>query len=337
METRIWSDIDLAGEGKQIGRLYLPYSVTRSAYGHITIPIAVIAKGAGPTVLLTGGNHGDEYEGQIALIRMIQELGADDVRGRVIIIPALNFPAAAAGTRVSPLDGGNLNRAFPGNPDGGPTAQIAHYVDSVLLPGADLWIDLHSGGSSLDYLPFAALYVAKDDAETMVRGKAILQAFGAPRLAHITAPLDRSFAAASAQRRRVPYIGGEWGGGGSVSIDGARLAREGIYRALAHLGVIRDLARFNVLPAEASAFFELADRPSYVHSTHTGVFAPVVKLGDHVDEGALLGHVLFPDDPARLPVAFHFVRAGIVMCMHHSGRVEPGDCLAHTMTRLDLN
>ena len=48
--TRIFTDIDYDKKGKQTGYLYLPYSVTRSAYGNIALPIAVIANGRGPTV-----------------------------------------------------------------------------------------------------------------------------------------------------------------------------------------------------------------------------------------------------------------------------------------------
>jgi len=121
-------DIDLDGDGKQTGFLRLPHSVHRSAYGWIPIPIAVIGRGAGPRVLLMAGNHGDELEGQVALGRLIRELQPGEVRGHVIILPSANFPAAMAGSRTSPIDGGNLNRSFPGDPGGGPTEQIAYYL-----------------------------------------------------------------------------------------------------------------------------------------------------------------------------------------------------------------
>src|SRR5260370_270076 len=75
---------------------------------------------------------------------------------------ATNLPAALAGARVSPLDGVNLNRAYPGDPDGGPTKAIAHYVDSVIFPMTDYHLDLHSGGSSLDYHPFVSMRRSQD-------------------------------------------------------------------------------------------------------------------------------------------------------------------------------
>ena len=81
------------------------------------IPIAVIKNGSGPTVLMEGGNHGDEYEGPIILGRMIRELDAAEIQGRLILLPAVNTPAVIAGRRTSPVDGLNFNRAFPGDPE----------------------------------------------------------------------------------------------------------------------------------------------------------------------------------------------------------------------------
>ncbi|MFC4669251.1 succinylglutamate desuccinylase/aspartoacylase family protein [Seohaeicola nanhaiensis] len=152
-KSMIGTDIDFDREGVQFGTLRLPHSVHRSAYGHIAIPIAVVAKGSGPTVLLTGGVHGDEYEGPVALARLAREIDPDQVRGRIIIVPTMNHPAFVAGTRTSPIDGINLNRTFPGKRDGTATEMIAHYITTELLPRADCLIDLHAGGSSLQYLP----------------------------------------------------------------------------------------------------------------------------------------------------------------------------------------
>jgi predicted deacylase len=147
----IKSDIDFDAPGKQVGYLRLPHSVNRSAYGWIPIPVASIRNGTGPTFLITAGSHGDEYEGQIIVARLIRELQPSMIQGQVILLPMTNFPAAEAGTRTSPLDDGNLNRLYPGNPAGTPTQVIAHYIESVLLARAEYMVDLHSGGTSLIY------------------------------------------------------------------------------------------------------------------------------------------------------------------------------------------
>jgi N2-acetyl-L-2,4-diaminobutanoate deacetylase len=113
---------------KQTGFIQVPLSVHDDAWGVIPIPIAVISNGRGPTVILEGGNHGDEYEGPIALGELIRTLDPGAVSGRLIFIPAINLPAVVAARRTSPLDDLNFNRAFPGNPLGSPTQQIAAYV-----------------------------------------------------------------------------------------------------------------------------------------------------------------------------------------------------------------
>ena len=149
-ENPISASVDFQRDGVQHGHLKLPYSRDDSAWGAVMIPVCVVKNGDGPTALLTGGNHGDEYEGPVALSRLAQELRAEDVRGRVIIVPFMNTPAFLAGKRTSPIDAGNLNRSFPGRPDGTVTQKIADYFQRTLLPLADVVLDIHSGGRTLD-------------------------------------------------------------------------------------------------------------------------------------------------------------------------------------------
>lgn len=127
-------EIDLNAQGKQQGFLHVPHSVHRSAYGWIPVPIVSLRNGDGPTLLLMGGVHGGEYEGQIAIANLARALQAKDIRGRVILLPMANAPAATAGLRTSPIDEGNLNRLFPGDPAGTPSQIIAHYIETQLLP-----------------------------------------------------------------------------------------------------------------------------------------------------------------------------------------------------------
>ncbi|MGH7049270.1 MAG: deacylase, partial [Acetobacteraceae bacterium] len=146
--SRIVSEVDFDQDGKQTGFLRLFHSVHASAYGFIPIPIVVVRNGEGPTALFISGNHGDEYEGQVALCNLARSLSPERIKGRVIILPAANLPASLAGRRTSPIDNGNLNRSFPGRADGSVTEQIAFYIANELMPRADLICDLHSGGSS---------------------------------------------------------------------------------------------------------------------------------------------------------------------------------------------
>src|SRR5690606_26925558 len=119
--------VDFERDGVQHGFLRLPWSRDESAWGNLMIPVAVIRNGSGPTALLTGANHGDDYEGPIALTELAHRLRAEDVSGRIVIVPFMNFPAFRGGRRTSPIDGGNLNRSFPGRPDGTVTEKIADF------------------------------------------------------------------------------------------------------------------------------------------------------------------------------------------------------------------
>ncbi len=139
--------VDLNRDGVQHGHLRLPWSRDDSAWGSLMLPICVIRNGDGPTALLTGANHGDEYEGPVALYDLAANLKPEEISGRVIIVPAMNFPAFLAGTRTSPIDKGNLNRSFPGRPDGTVTEKIADYFTRYLYRQPILsWIFIPADG-----------------------------------------------------------------------------------------------------------------------------------------------------------------------------------------------
>ena len=165
VKNPISATVDFDKNGVQHGFLKLPHSHDDSAWGSMMIPITVAQNGEGPTVLFTGANHGDEYEGPIALFDLAQSINANDLSGRVIIVPGMNYPAFRAGKRTSPIDGGNMNRVFPGNPAGTLTEKIADYFQRTLLPMADYVVDFHSGGKTLDFLPFCCAHVLEDKAQ----------------------------------------------------------------------------------------------------------------------------------------------------------------------------
>jgi hypothetical protein len=171
--------IDLNAPGKRIGHLELVWSDDEHAYGVIPVPIAVIANGNGPSALVTAGVHGDEYEGLVITRKLISEIMPEALTGRIVIMPGVNWPAVRARRRVSPIDGKNMNRAFPGDSTSGPTAMIADFIERRLVPGASYAVDLHSGGTQSVYTPCGYVYGTGERA-FRERKLAAAHAFGAP-------------------------------------------------------------------------------------------------------------------------------------------------------------
>ena len=176
----------------------------------------VIKNGSGPTAILTGANHGDEYEGPIALWGMTHTMKADDVSGRVVMVPAMNYPAFNAGKRTSWIDGGNMNRVFPGNPEGTITEIIADYFSRTLLPMADYVIDIHSGGKTMEFLPFGAAHIL-DDKDQQSRCVAAVQAFNAPYTLMLLEPDAAHLYDTAAENQGKSTSKGQVEGDGSVS------------------------------------------------------------------------------------------------------------------------
>src|SRR3954467_1064841 len=107
IKTLIHSSVDYDRPDKQLGHLHVPYSYNLGGWANLLVPIMVASHGYGPTALVLAGNHGDEYPGQVAILKLMRSIEPEGLAGRLILVPALNLPAAKAATRLSPLDGKN--------------------------------------------------------------------------------------------------------------------------------------------------------------------------------------------------------------------------------------
>lgn len=324
--STVSTDIDFEKDGKQVGFANLPLSVHEDAWGVVPIPLAVIKNGKGPTIILQGGNHGDEYEGPIALGELIRDLDPKSITGRLIIVPAINQPAVVAGRRTSPVDDLNLNRLFPGEHGGTITSQIAAYINDVLFPMADVFVDLHSGGSSSVNLPSAAIEPA-DDPEHMRRNVAAALAFGAPMVVVIANRGDPRTSTAAAVRAGLTVVGTELAGGGTVTIEALEMARRGIRNLLVHFGLMPAEPN-STLPAKKPEIFEVAAPNAYVLATESGVFEPFHANGTFVEAGQPAGRIHFLANPARPPETLYYRADGILYVRRQPGQVRPGNlCL----------
>lgn len=321
MTNPISATIDFDKDGVQHGFLQLPYSRNDSAWGSIMVPISVVKNGDGPCALFTGANHGEEYEGPIALNDLANRLQPGDIKGRVIIIPAMNYPAYLAATRVSPIDSLNMNRIFPGKPKGTVTQQIADYFSTVLLPMADYVLDIHSGGKTLEFLPFAA-YHELEDKEQQTKCEAATRAFGAPYHLSLIEIDAAGMYDSQAESMAKIFVSTELGGGGTASTKTVAVAKRGVHNLLVHAGILQQEP---IESPEANIKLDMQQDNAYVFSQHNGLLEPCVDLGDSVSSGDLLARVYSTERSGAEPVEYHAKSDGIIMGRHFPSLVKIGD------------
>ena len=321
--------VDFDRDGVQHGHLRLPYSRDDSAWGSVMIPIAVIRNGAGPTALLTGGNHGDEYEGPLALFELARTLDPKDVSGTVMVVPAMNYPAFRAGARTSPIDKGNMNRSFPGRPDGTVTEKIADYFQRELLPRADLVLDFHSGGRTLDFVPFCAAHVLPDKAQEE-KAFAAVEAFSAPysmRMIEIDAV---GMYDTAAEEMGKTFVTTELGGGGTSRAETVRIARRGTLNVLRHAGIVA-----GAVDSRPTQWLDMPSGDCFAFAEDDGMIETMVDLGEPVEEGAVIARIHAVGRTGSAPQEIRARMSGILAARHFPGLVKAGDCAAVLAVLLD--
>ncbi|MBU1312701.1 MAG: N(2)-acetyl-L-2,4-diaminobutanoate deacetylase DoeB [Alphaproteobacteria bacterium] len=320
--SAITPTVDFDAKGVQHGHLRLPYSRDDSAWGSVMIPICVVANGDGPTALLTGANHGDEYEGPAALFELAQTLDPTQVKGRIIIVPALNYPAFRAGTRTSPIDRGNLNRSFPGRPDGTVTEKIADYVARQLIPFADIVLDFHSGGKTLDFLPYAAAHELPDKLQEARCFQAVA-AFSAPYSMKMLEIDAVGMLDTTAEEMGKVFVTTELGGAGTASARSIDIARRGTGNLLRHAGILKGAP--DVRPTR---WLDMPSRDCFTFAEDDGLIAFACNLGDPVNKGDVIARVYPVGKTGIAPICYAAAIDGVLAARHVPGLIKAGDCLS---------
>ncbi|MBS1269716.1 MAG: N-alpha-acetyl-L-2,4-diaminobutyric acid deacetylase [Gammaproteobacteria bacterium] len=321
-DNPITATVEFNKKGVHHGHLKLPYSHDASAWGAVMIPITIIKNGTGPTAILTGANHGDEYEGPVALLDLASGIDVNDVRGRVIVVPMMNYPAFQAAKRTSPIDNGNLNRLFPGRPDGTVTEKIADYFQRTLLPMSDYVLDIHSGGKTLNFVPLAAAHVLEDKSQQDAC-VAAMRAFNAPYSAMLLELDSMGMYDTAAEEMGKVFVSTELGGGGATTRRSVGITRRGVRNFLIHAGILQGEAT-----SEPTVNIDMPDHRCYVTCYSVGLVEFCVDLGESVAEGDTVARV---HDTSRTGQAPHEYQAnidGILVGRHFPGTTRMGDSLA---------
>jgi N-alpha-acetyl-L-2,4-diaminobutyrate deacetylase len=320
--------LDLDRQGKQQGFLQVPYSHNLGGWANVMVPMTIVARGRGPTVLVLGGNHGDEYQGQIAAMKLARELTPEMVRGRIIIIPSLNFPAARAATRLSPLDGMNMNRAFPGEPEGPVTSQVAHFLTTVLFPLSDVVIDIHSGGRSMEFVPCAHMHLVSDR-DQRARMFAAMLAWNTD-FAFIYADIaGTGLLPVEAENQGKLVVTTELGGGEAIPAKVHRIAQSGLRNVLIHTGVLKGREQTREgLGLPPVVLTQALNREDYLLAPESGIFEIAVDLGAKVKRGQTVGFIHHLERPDRAPETIVAQSAGYLITMRAPCLTQQGDCVA---------
>lgn len=327
--TPISPTVDFEKDGVQHGLLRLPYSRDDSAWGSVMIPICVVKNGSGPVALLSGGNHGDEYEGPLALYDLASRLDADDVCGTVIIVPAMNYPAFQLGTRTSPVDKGNMNRLFPGRPDGTVTEKIADYFQRYLLPMADIVLDFHSGGRTLDFLPFCAAHVL-DDKALEAKAMAAVEAFSAPYSVRMLEIDAVGMYDTAAEEQGKIFVTTELGGGGTARAETVRIARLGVANVLKHAGILK-----GAVERAPTRWLDMPSVDCFSFSEDDGLYETMVDLGGRVEKGDVIARVHPITRTGRPPQDIRAKVSGLLAARHFPGLIKSGDCASVVAVEVD--
>lgn len=307
-------------------RYSVPFTLD-GTWGRVRLPLYVACgPRSGPTVVAIGGTHGDEYEGPVGLKNLIAELDPSRlVCGRLIVVPVLNVPAFRAGRRASPLDGGNMNRAFPGDPNGTITQRIAHFVTAELLRRADVVLDLHSGGAPMEIFRTMSFHQIPDPAlYERFRETALL--FGTPFVMIYTSEMGHGLLTEEAEAMGKITIGSELGYGASTDLLGVRWAHHGTLNILRHYGLLDEPLKDLMPPGlDRQRVVSAVDIDRWITAPVPGISEPLVPVGAFVRAGQPVTRIHdFDrwDEPATEIVAD---RAGYVLARKFRAPTEPGE------------
>ncbi|KFG04805.1 ectoine utilization protein EutE [Streptomyces scabiei] len=297
----------------------------RADLGTLTtdIPLTLVnGSRPGPRVVVTAGVHGGEFTPIDAVVRLADRLDPREVHGQLIICPVANPPAVYQGRlNISPVDGVNINRVFPGDPDGGPTERLAAWLFTNLIDGADVYIDLHCGGIDQVLRDFVG-YRLTGDPDLDKATAALAGSFGIEDVILGLTPEGGNSHAAAA-RRGISAVLVEVGELGRRDEATALRRVDGLLTALRHLGV---LDQGHSAPAPTREWVWSGG----VTAEATGLWYPAFSFDadiiGEVTEGDLLGRIVDPVDGTEHPV--HAPADGRIFYGMHGLTVAPGKELA---------
>lgn len=279
----------------------------------------------GPTVALLGGIHGDEDEGVLAVQQVCAVLEAEPLTAGTVRAVAVAHPAAyAADTRVSPLDGLNLARCFPGRAGGSATERLAHELTEGVIAGSDLLIDLHSAGSAYAMPNFVG-YI-EDGSPVAERSRRAAYAFGLPLVWEHEAPAPPGRTVSAALERGIACVYVEGSGGGSLLADEQERYVQGVLNVLADLGMLAG----DPAPAAGSEPPRVmrgagGDLDASIAAAVSGRFVAAADAGAQLEKGDPIGEIV--DEDGRTAAEILSPADATLIFVRRTARIAAGEAI----------
>jgi len=259
-----------------------------SGQEEIAFPLATI-EGAkpGPTVTITAGVHGCEYPGIASAIRLFKELTPETVAGKIQIVTISSLKAFESRNMfVSPVDGKNPNRVFPGDKNGSYTEALVYYLFNEVILKGNYHLDLH-GGDMVEALEPFSIYHKSGDREIDEKSLEIVKYYGLKNILSTTLTgswPDPGSAYANSSEHKIPGAILEAGSIGQLDEESVNLHMKGLYNVLRYLGCLEGKP---VIPKDLTFYDEFV----WVYTPKKGIFYTKVNVGDDVSKSECVGTV----------------------------------------------
>jgi predicted deacylase len=284
----------------------------------VSTPVLVVnGTHPGPTLCLTAAIHGDELNGIEMVRRVMHQLSPNKISGTIIGIPIVNVQGFRRGSRYLP-DRRDLNRYFPGNPNGSSAARIAHSFFTNVISHCDALVDLHSGSFERVNLPQIRADLRNPDVVTLTEG------LGSMVILHNTPTVGTLRYAAT--RAGIPCVTVEAGGPSQLELSEVKLGVKGIETLINSLGMVKK-RRYWGQPEPVYY------RSSWVRADNGGILLADVSLGSTVSKGDLLGSITDPMSNVRIELRSPY--AGRIIGMARNQVVMPGFAAFHIGIRTE--
>ena len=278
----------------------------------LKLPIYLIkGKEEGPVFTMVAGVHGYEYPPIMALQKVIKGIEPEEITGTIIIIPIANIGSFYNRTPfINPMDGKNLNNAFPGKASGSVTDQVARFITDYIISVSDVFLDVHGGDACEDLLPFICYYDNKGKPNQTALAKKLSEQSGFqyvvsyPYTISSTEPAKYTFKQAVQDGKTALSI--ECGKLGNVQEENVDLIVESVYNMLSVM---------NMRPEESKPHNAIIYRNSqdYIKSSVQGIFYSDLKAGDSVKKGQQVGYTT--DVFGNILEEYTSMKDGIVLYM----------------------